>query len=156
MRRNWQMILPRWCNGSHVGLRSRCRKACEFESHPGHQNGSVAEPGLMHRSWKPTIRNGPWVRISHLPPSLIASKFVTLIFNRPMALCLTNFNLLQTKWLHSSVGRATDWKSVRQWFDSTWSHQNSIASKFVTLFIGKLWLNCLTNFKFLRINGVLV
>ncbi len=30
-------FLPRWCNGSHDGLRSHCRKACEFESRPGHQ-----------------------------------------------------------------------------------------------------------------------
>ena len=31
--------------------------------------GSVAESGLLHLSWKQTIRNGPWVRISPLPPN---------------------------------------------------------------------------------------
>ena len=25
-------------------------------------------------------------------------------------------------WLHSSVGRARDWKSLCRWFDSRWSH----------------------------------
>ena len=30
--------------------------------------GSVAEPGLLHLSWKQTNRNVPWVRISPLPP----------------------------------------------------------------------------------------
>ena len=25
-------------------------------------------------------------------------------------------------WLHSSVGRAKDWKSLCRWFDSSWSH----------------------------------
>ena len=29
-------------------------------------------------------------------------------------------------WLHSSVGRAEDWKSSCQWFDSTWSHQKVV------------------------------
>ena len=31
-------------------------------------NGSVAESGLWHLSWKQTNRNVPWVRISPLPP----------------------------------------------------------------------------------------
>ena len=26
-------------------------------------------------------------------------------------------------WLHSSVGRAEDWKSLCHWFNSSWSHQ---------------------------------
>ena len=29
--------MPRWCNGSHVCLRSICRKACRFESDPGYE-----------------------------------------------------------------------------------------------------------------------
>ena len=28
--------LPRWWNGIHGGLKIHCRKACGFESHPGH------------------------------------------------------------------------------------------------------------------------
>ena len=27
-------------------------------------------------------------------------------------------------WLHSSVGRAEDWKSLCRWFNSRWSHHN--------------------------------
>jgi hypothetical protein len=35
------VYLPRWCNGSHAGLRSQCLIACRFESDLGHQNGYV-------------------------------------------------------------------------------------------------------------------
>ena len=38
-------------------------------------------------------------------------------------------------WLHSSVGRAEDWKSSCQWFDSTWSHQTIICTKKIKFFI---------------------
>lgn len=32
-----------WCNGSHAGLRSQCRKACQFESDQTYQFASVAQ-----------------------------------------------------------------------------------------------------------------
>ena len=36
--RLYSKSMPRWCNGSHAGLRSQCRKACRFESDLGHQS----------------------------------------------------------------------------------------------------------------------
>lgn len=30
--------LPAWWNGRHDALKTRCRKACEFDSHRGHMN----------------------------------------------------------------------------------------------------------------------
>ena len=33
----FNIVMPRWWNGIHGGLRSHCRKDWEFESLPGHQ-----------------------------------------------------------------------------------------------------------------------
>ena len=46
--------MPRWCNGSHAGLRSQCRDACRFESDLGHQNllGKMKE-----QSWTRGLKN---------------------------------------------------------------------------------------------------
>lgn len=30
------VYVPRWWNGIHEGLKILCRKACGFDSHPGH------------------------------------------------------------------------------------------------------------------------
>ena len=41
-------------------------------------------------------------------------------------------------WLHSSVGRAEDWKSLCRWFNSRWSHHLNITG-FTSFFFEK---NC--------------
>ena len=39
------------------------------------------------------------------------------------------------RWLHSSVGRAEDWKSLCRWFNSRWSHHISESNHYWMVFI---------------------
>ncbi len=75
--------MPRWCNGSHAGLRSQWRDPCRFESDLGHQfKRSIAmsaketleraycnvpkEPVVMFdMSWIPTYRGVKyyWIKL---------------------------------------------------------------------------------------------
>lgn len=51
--------MPGWCNGSHAGLRSQCRKASQFESGVGYH---VCSARLYPSPYAAILREVPVVR----------------------------------------------------------------------------------------------